>query len=818
MLKISLRAAALLSFMEGCLISYWLASFSVLSTIRILSLLMVLLVSAGFLLVSYRLRTDEVADRLARLVAALRHRAALALFLLLMALTLGALALQKEYWLLYSSQAMYERILPLLALGALLGINLGTVLLVPDLERSPRNGGTFRAMKTTALLFVIFLAVGLFISTTRIGLTVDLVGLSWGTTGTPVSLPQIALVVTVSLWLAFAHWLIERRFPVVHSRWVVVQNIALFLGLWALAVALWSHQPMSPTHFAPTPVPPNDEYYPSSDAQIFDMSAHHLLIGHGFDDHLVRRPLYVGMLALFHAAVGPEYDDVIRLQLWLLALLPALVFLVAAGLSNRLGGLIAAGLVLVRESNAIALSGEIVTSHAKLMMSDLAAMLGILLTFAVAVPLLKKKVPDPWLAAVSGACLGLTVLVRAQVVVLFPVLALWILLARKSLRPALKEWIGLGLGLALVLAPWLGRNWSLTGTLVLDDRGEERLMARNYSASPLSLPEPLPGESEQAFSARLKADVLTYLREHPADTAFFIGNHFLHNLVTSSVFLAPVYSTLSTHEVVAQLPFWRLWRGEFPSGSALALLVNLSLLAGGIFLAVRKDNLTGWLPLAAFLVYSAGNALARSSGWRFSLPVDWAVIVYFAAALAYLPARLAVSAGGLPSVEESRQASVRPALGAALLGGLFLLGLAVPLAERLIPARDLAPYAQQAAAALTKEGILSEAALADFLAQKDAVLLSGMDLYPRFYRPFGRIYYLDDTPADMKYLHFWLINQEDTQVILPVDLPPNGFPHGAYVSVLGCDMGRYVQARVIILHGARAKVYLPEPKGDFACP
>lgn len=818
MLTKTARAIALLSFLEGCLISTWLASFFVLSPTRILSLLLVLLVSAVSLLVSYRLRRDEFTDRLARLVTALRHRAALALFLLLLALTLGSLALQKEYWLTYSSQAMYGRILPMLVWGALLCINLGAILFVPDLERSPRTGETLHALKTTALLLAIFLAVGLFISTTRIGLTVDLVGLSWGTTGTPVSLPQIALVITLSLWLAFARWLLSRRFPVAHSRWVIVQNIVLFLGLWTLAVALWSRQPMSPTHFAPTPVPPNDEYYPSSDAQIFDMSAYHLLIGNGFSDHLARRPLYVGMLALFHALGGTGYDDAIRLQLLLLALIPALVFLVASGLSNRLGGLIAAGLVLVREANSIALSGEIVTSHAKLMMSDLVAMLGILLTFAVVIPLLKKKTTDLWLAAVSGACLGLTVLVRAQVVVLIPVLVLWILLARKSVKSAFKEWISLGLGLTLILAPWLGRNWALTGTLVLDDRGEERLMARNYSASPLSLPEPLPGESEQAFSSRLKAGVLTYLREHPTDAAFFIGNHFLHNLVTSSVFLAPVYSTLSTYEVVAQLPFWRLWHGELPDGSATALLVNLSLLSGGIFLAVRKDRLAGWLPLAAFLVYSAGNALARSSGWRFSLPMDWVIVVYFAIALAYLPSRLAAITGGRSSAEESRQAAVHPALGAGVSVGLFLLGLAVPMAERIIPMHDLTPYSRQAAAALTGQGILSEAELADFLTQKNAVLLSGMDLYPRFHRPFGRIYYLDDTPADMKYLHFWLINQEDGQVILPVDLPPNNFPHAAYISVLGCRMETYIQARAIIVHGVQGKTYLPDLDEGWACP
>ena len=78
----------------------------------------------------------------------------------------------------------------------------------------------------------------------------------------------------------------------------------------------------------------------------------------------MRRPLYVGVLALFHRIVGGNYDNTMFLQVLLLALIPGLVFLVTAKLSTRMAGMISGGLIVLREKNSIALSGEIVTSHA----------------------------------------------------------------------------------------------------------------------------------------------------------------------------------------------------------------------------------------------------------------------------------------------------------------------------------------------------------------------------------------------------------------------------------------------------------------------
>ena len=174
-----------------------------------------------------------------------------------------------------------------------------------------------------------FLGVWVLISATRLGFTHDVVGLSWGPPGTPISFPQVVLAFAVSLLLAFAYSIFKAKG---RSQGIPVRDILIFGRPWGLGVILWWNTPVSATHFNPPPMSPNNEYYPNSDALIFDRSAYHLLYGIGFSNHLIRRPLYAGMLALFHKLAGPGYDDTIFLQILVLALIPSMTSLLTSKL------------------------------------------------------------------------------------------------------------------------------------------------------------------------------------------------------------------------------------------------------------------------------------------------------------------------------------------------------------------------------------------------------------------------------------------------------------------------------------------------------
>ena len=653
-------------------------------------------------------------------------------------------------------------------------------------------------------------------SITHIGFVFDNVGLSWGPPGTPITFVQVNLVFMIIVLLVFSYSMLRTK---IRPQWLFLEEIVIFFGLWGIAAFLWWNEPLSSTHFNPPIVEPNFEIYPNSDAALFDRSAYHLLFGTGFSNQLIRRPLYVGMLALFHSLGGFDYDSTIFLQILIIALIPSLIYLLTSKLSNRLAGLIAAGLILLREKNSIELSGKIVTANAKLMMSDMVAMLGVIALAYVMVKILSNKERNIWQLMVAGACLGLTALVRAQVLILIPALILFIFIDKKPAVLRARDSLFIILGFALVLSPWALRNWKLTGTFVLDDHGEEKLLARNYSANPVGFPPSFPGETEKEYSLRIKRGILNYIVEHPTDVMRFVSNHFLRNISTGVVYIAPVYATESAHSLIARTSFWDEWKGSLTGAGPIPLFINLTLIAIGISIAQAKKQTTGWFLVAIFLFYSAGNALVRTSGWRFSLPVDWVLLVYYSIALAYLPSKIK-QAFSKPNLHQQESEVVRgnhnTSAGFIIFFMLFLVGTAVPIAERMIPAKDFSNLTINAKEKFAFENNITQEEIETFLNQENAVLYSGIALYPRHIRPNSRIY-LASTPKDSTFLHFWLINDNDNQIVLPIQSSPDAFPNVSTVSVIGCQENGYLLAWSVIIHTPVERIILQDGQIPLVC-
>jgi hypothetical protein len=455
-----------------------------------------------------------------------------------------------------------------------------------------------------------------------------------------------------------------------------------------------------------------------------------------------------------------------------------------------------------------------------MMMSDLVTMLGVVIIVYIAVNLLAKPHRNSWQLAILGAALGLTVLVRTQTVILLPLILLWFFIDRQPVKTRIYESIYILLGFAVILAPWAWRNWNLTGTFVLDDRGEERLLARDYSTNPLELPASLPNESEIEFSTRLHKEVLTYAVSHPDDVLFFVSNHFFHNLAEAVLYISPAYSSASPENLIALVPFWGNWDGALTKRNSIFLFLNLAVIAFGIIVAQQQFKLIGWLPLAVLIVYSGGNALVRTSGWRFSLPVDWIILMYICIALAYLPSQLGKLLQKENSSEPS-QAAESPAQRTVFLpvifALLFLTGASLPIAERVILARDFGNFTVEASAALNKANLLPPARLNTFMQQENAAFISGIALYPRYYEPNGKLY-LPDTPSDYSYLHFVIIGNIVEQIVLPLQAAPHGIPHTIAVSVIGCKDSGYISAWAVIVHSQPEQILMRDPQTLLQCP
>ncbi|MBI5825653.1 MAG: hypothetical protein HZB18_16620 [Chloroflexi bacterium] len=821
----AIRAFSTLTFLAGLSAFAYLASLPGdiqngplnVSPFRLISLagIMAVIGLSAFIFLKFR-SAGKTAKAIER-IKSFKSGIVLSFILCTVSLTAWVAVLYREVLVALFSEAVYLRLAPLILLGSLVCLEAGVVLLLPHLKEK-KDHSLKSVWKTTLFISGGFALMAIFISLTRIGFTADNVGLNWGPAGTPLTFAQVNLVLAIGFLLSFLISIIGARIKSGHPRWQFILDIGIFLALWGLALLLWSNQTISPSHFAPAPSAPNYEYYPYSDAALFDRMSYHLLSGVGFSETLVRRPLYVGLVALFHTIGGAGYDGTVFVQILFLALIPSFIYLLTVKLSNRLAGFMAGGLFILRETNAIELSGKIVAAHAKLIMSDLTATLGIIVFVYACIILFKNKRHDTWLLLVIGVSLGLLALVRAQSLILLPLILLFVLIPQKTKRPLFSSSAIILLGLFLVIAPWAWRNWNVSGKFTLGDPGEKMLMARNYSLHPIEYPQPLSGETPSGFSDRLSREILSFILERPTDVAYFISNHFLHGLAESAVYIAPLYSTDTPESLVSQYPFWDVWDGSLSGYSLLPLLGNLFILAFGISLAQKDNKQAGWYPLLIFLVYQTGNALARTSGWRFSLPVDWVILVYYCIALASLSPKIGSAIENHQADRDASQpAKANPAYPAVFLV-LFLIGISVPLAERLIPAQKFDSVTDKIQHTLVEENILTSDQLAEFLGQKNATLISGIALYPRYFKPDGGIY-LADMPTDFRYLHFWLINEGDTQIILPRQKPPQFFPHSATVSIIGCADGAYVSAWAVLVQTENhEQLILQEPLPPPVCP
>ncbi len=289
-------------------------------------------------------------------------------------------------------------------------------------------------------------------------------------------------------------------------------------------------------------------------------------------------------------------------------------------------------------------------------------------------------------------------------------------------------------------------------------------------------------------------------------------------MVISTLYITPAYSTDSPHRLVSLLPFWGEWNGDLPGKSSLALFANLSILALGIAIGVTKYKYAGWFPIVAFLFYMGGNALVRSSGWRFSLPADWIVLMYYSIALAYLPSKLMLYASSSTQSNVEKVAITnRPNLGFTLFLFLLLLGASVPIAEQIVPANNFENLTETARKNLLREELPSAVMFDSFLQEENAVFFSGITLYPRYFRSHNRMF-LEGISKNYRYLHFWLINDGDYQIVLPLQDAPDVFPHNSTVSIIGCKEGDHILAWAVIMHTPTKQILISSPGSPMVCP
>jgi hypothetical protein len=732
---------------------------------------------------------------------------------------------------------IHERLAPFINFVLLAGGQFVICITVLRYGISLRWLAAEKPLLVSGLIVWAILAAGwVFVLLTGIGIVSDSMG--WGRRGVPLLSWQVALVWLLALIFMVVGQRVKPYFQQEKSRWWVRHlDWIIAIGLWALAAGLWMSQP---TELYSQNYLPNHESYPSRDSAFYELVAQSILSGNGFlQSEVVPRPLYILSLAIFHLVVGNSYPGIILLQTLVLAFFPVVLYLIGKAVHSRLAGVFIALLGIAREMTAIQATPFGYVSNSKQIMSDLPSALAITILVLLIIRWLQDPARRRIYPLVVGGMLGAVILVRSQAALFGPFIVLfsW-LIYRKNWKRWFQDGLLVTLGVMIVVTPWLLRSWNLTGALLFDRPRQVAMISQRYTSTvqELDLP-PAPGESDAAYTARLSQNIRSFIFQHPGVVLNFMTDHFTKNLI-DSILVVPVNFSLDNYKdnLLPGTPFWQDWEIKLNASSGMLLILNLFLISLGLAYAWQKMGWVGLSPLVIYLVYDLSNAMARNSGHRFILPVDWIIYFYYGLGAVQLLVYLGAMLGKTnPPVHPQttfsnatgwHEKQAFPWRSALILGVVFLgLGLTVDLTKLPFPTRYPIQDNYGIIKAITQPGNsnapgLDAATLTNFLSQPGAVALWGRGLFPYMYDPGVRtIGYPSMEARNYERLGFELIVPSYYHVSLRMPKSPGYFPNASDVIVIGCaGKDNYVDAIAIQVMGDKTVQYTSPAPIQWKCP
>ncbi len=709
---------------------------------------------------------------------------------------------------------------------------------------------------TVGGIYGFFLLVWLFIGGAGIQLEPDYSIPGWYPLGAPILDSQFFLVIIVGIVIVGA-WLLYIRLRknqlLTRPVWFSAIRIDLVFGLaiWLLAAVHWLSIPTQVNWFVAPPRSPNYEYYPNSDAYLYDTTAQSLIVGAGYKTGSMDyplRPFYALFIALLHALSGQNLETVSRVQSGIFAVFPVIIYFIASRLHNRLTGLLAALLVILREGNAILLADKITVSNSRLLMAEMPAAICVALFLLIAFAWFKRLQYRQAYSLMIGCVVAAALLIRIEAIALIPLFIAFALLFNfRSPGRYFKHALLVLVGATLFLAPWVYRNWRTTGLIYLEKPGERLtyFLVRS-GASTTSLSAASPAETgdtpRPGFVHRLRSN---FLNSQIQAVLLFPS---AYRFVDSSIAFLGHRDSLRFSEVCCsrenyadRLPFWNWgqWKGEIPSAALIPFLVNLLLLSTGAALVWKKNGLAGLFPMLAAVTHYLVSAIVRISGGRFVQMVDWVWVLYFSAGISALilgvyafifrlrASGALVEQANPPEISaplQSDNVRWRSLLTLGLV--IFLLGLSIPAAEWVIQPR----YTQH-----TQQEWLAELLNSTYLQQQhpdvletlksvpeiDPYVYQGRALYPRYHRA-GQgesgITVTPFTPKDFSRFSFFLVGPRNAGILLPVESAPEiDFTSASDVLVLGCQDQGFVRAHLVYIRATQNVMISSAFKDAFPC-
>lgn len=706
----------------------------------------------------------------------------------------AGLLLSGRFLLAESFRPFYERLCPLLSFLGLFA--LASLLLSAWIHNGCRASAVprFREILRLTLGFLAAaVLIYLTIRFTRIGIDPD--EMDWQPTGMTIQYWEIWLSLLTALLLSqILYALPKLPRPLI--------DVLSFFGIWAGCAVLWVSIPtmeaLNHSYFMEITAP-NYLPYPASDCANFGLWVESILAGMGFKTTIAYRQFLIVVIAFFETITRHDILKTIDCLTILLALLPAVMYLLGTRLHSRGAGYLAAGMVMLREYNTILLAPHFMVSSAKMWLSDLPAMLCLLAALTVCVSWFQKP-RSVWRVVLTGCLFGLCVTIRSQILALIPFPAFFFLL-RKEL-PGRKKILGALIFLIsalIVVAPWFMRSKLLTGDFILDDPGVHSTeLARRYSDDVTNQVTRLPDESDAEYARRNEQHMLDFFLEKPGYVVHFIMSHFTANEIYSLCVLPFGTDAGLTVRDVTNTDYLDVEGRLLDNRNLPLLFLFVALIVIGMEACWKRAGCAGLLPFLMCSLYLGSSAAARYSGWRFALPGDWFYYFYFAVGVFEVIYWIAVRLGADPHrflsvpVLQKKAQPARFGLTALLLAVFLVLGAAPAFMDTLIPDQIvpqsheenlniLREYAEQYGGEFEQLGELAE--------DPERMVINGRDLYPRYFGVNEGLSSGHPWPSydirDFSRLGFVLLNRENYNVVVPLSEEPAFVPHAADVIVVG---------------------------------
>lgn len=617
-------------------------------------------------------------------------------------------------------------------------------------------------------------------------------------------------------------------------------DVWICVAIWLSVSVFWLSQPVIPNASALKPREPNFEIYPFNDAQTYDEFAQSVLVGNGFGDNRIpQRPLYVVFLVFSHVLVGQNYSNIIFFQILVFAIFPVLLYLFGREFFSRSIGISIALLAVLRDyvSNLVSpFTGNI--SYSKLYLSEIPTAILLILFLLIGIRWIKAGFPT-FLGFLLGGILGSAMLIRTQVIIALPVIILFALLFQPiRIKPLIKSIFLMLITIAFIVAPWLWRNWRLTGEFVFDSPESQIInLALRYSRLNGVEPEALPllGESNVEYIARLNQIAKDAIMSNPMGAAWGISNAFLNHGV-NNILLLPLRNDLHTiNELwIPTNAFWEKWEGTPNFSQSVLIAFYIFLFGLGLTTAWTRNGWLGLLPLALNLSYNLWTSLALLSGQRFMLAMDWSIYMYYMIGLFTLfGSFLFALNSSRPVVIEWVRANlnaknrlVSPVRWHNYLAFGFLffgVGLSLPLIENFFP--DKYPYIPQ-------NQLVTELLASSSLNQPDfnsvcfkkitdsnkLNFIQGMAIFPRYYSAGEGESFTDSVGykvVDEGRLVFDLVGQGSGRFIFKISQQPDFFPQASDVTLISSENGELWF--VFVKQGAVERFYISDSVDLSAC-